>query len=404
MVFTAKFAGLPCWPLAIYAAKAQAQRVDLAESSDTSEERQLDPTERRLERAREEGQFAQSRDLTTFLVLVLFAGCLLGLGGSLMKGLVNLVQQGLTFGSGQDWQDHLAEWASGPLMISLMWVSAIVIPLWLVSAIAPLAMVKFQPVWAFKLNPGRLDPFEGLGRMFSSQTVAEVFKNILKVIIVFGVGVVYVMGLVGQISVLSRQDLNQALHNSVGLIETGLLLLLLPVLVVAAVDVFIQWFNFSKRMKMSQEELKQEMKESEGSPELKNRLRQRQRQIATSRMMSALEKADVVLANPDHFSVALRYDAEKMRAPIVVAKGMDEIALMIQKVAIENQVPVARIPPLARLLHRHLKVGEPIPAPLFEVVAKVLAWAYEIKQAAASDELPLPEIGTLPDLETKPAA
>ena len=387
--------------MAIYAAETLAQKVDLAESSDTSEEKQLDPTERRLERAREEGQFAQSRDLTTFLILVLFAGCLLGLGGSLMKGLVLLVQQGLTFGNSQDWQEHLAEWASGPLMNTLMWVLAIVIPLWLASAIAPLAMVKFQPVWAFKLNLGRLDPIEGLGRLVSTQTLTEVFKNILKVIIVFGVAVVYIVGLVGQISVLSRQDVNQALSNSLDLIKTGLLLLLLPVLVVAAVDVIIQWFNFSKRMKMSQEELKQEMKESEGSPELKNRLRQRQRQIATSRMMSAMEKADVVLANPDHYSVALRYDAEKMRAPIVVAKGMDEIALMIQRVANENQVPVARIPPLARLLHRHLKVGEPIPAPLFEVVAKVLAWAYEIKQAAASDELPLPEIGALPDLETK---
>lgn len=320
-----------------------------------------------------------------------------------MKGMVTLVQQGLSFGSGQNWQEHLIEWASGPLMNTLMWVMAIVIPLWLVSAIAPLAMVKFQPVWAFKLNLGRLDPIEGVGRMFSTQTLAEVFKNILKVIIVFGVGVFYVIGLVGQISVLSRQDVNQALSNSLGLIETGLLLLLLPVLVVAAVDVFIQWFNFSKKMKMSQEELKQEMKESEGSPELKQRLRQRQRQIATSRMMSALEKADVVLANPDHYSVALRYDAEKMRAPIVVAKGMDEMALMIQRVAIDNQVPVARIPPLARLLHRHLKVGEPIPAPLFEVVAKVLAWAYEIKQVAASEDLPLPEIGALPDLETKSA-
>ena len=376
----------------------------MAESSDTSEEKQLDPTERRLERAREEGQFAQSRDLTTFLVLILFAGCLLGFGASLMKGMVALVQQGLTFGSGQDWQDRLAEWASGPLVSSLMWVAAIVVPLWLVSTIAPLAMVKFQPVWAFKLNPARLDPFEGLGRIFSTQTLTELAKNILKVIIVFGVGIVYVIGLVGQISVLSRQDFNQALSNSLGLIQTGLFLLLLPVLVVAAVDVVIQWFNFSNRMKMSQEEMKQEMKESEGSPELKNRLRQRQRQIATSRMMSALEKADVVLANPDHFSVALRYDAEKMRAPIVVAKGMDEIALMIQRVAKENQVPVARIPPLARLLHRHLKVGEPIPAPLFEVVAKVLAWAYELKQAAAADDLPLPDIGTLPDLETKPVA
>lgn len=156
-----------------------------------------------------------------------------------------------------------------------------------------------------------------------------------------------------------------------------------------------------KSMKMSPEEMKQEMKESEGSPEVRNRLRQRQRQIATSRMMSALEKADVVLANPDHYSVALRYDPEKMRAPIVVAKGVDEVALVIQNLAKENQVPIARIPPLARMLHKHLKVGEPIPAPLFEAVAKVLAWAYELKQASGAADLPLPDIGLLPEIEAK---
>jgi flagellar biosynthetic protein FlhB len=175
----------------------------------------------------------------------------------------------------------------------------------------------------------------------------------------------------------------------------------MPIVVVAGIDVVIQWFNFQKRMKMSPEEMKQEMKESEGSPELRNRLRQRQRQIATSRMMSAIEKADVVLANPDHYSVALRYDPEKMRAPIVVAKGVDEVALIIQTLARENQVPIARIPPLARMLHRHLKVGEPIPAALFEAVAKVLAWAYELKQVTGDNDLPLPDIGALPEMESK---
>ena len=373
----------------------------MAEGSDSSEERQLDPTERRLERAREEGQFAQSRDLTTLLVLALFAGFMLLMGGTLMKGMVELVRQGLSFGNSDQWASHLMDWASGPLINTLIGILSIVIPIWVVSALAPLAMVKFQPVWAFKVNPGRLDPFEGLGRIFSSQTLVEVLKNILKVVIVFGVGILYLVGLISNIGVLSRQDLNQALANSMGLIETGLLLLLLPILVVAAVDTFIQWFNFMKKMKMSAEEMKQEMKESEGSPELRNRLRQRQRQIATSRMMSALEKADVVLANPDHFSVALRYDPEKMRAPIVVAKGVDELALVIQNLAREHSVPIARIPPLARLLHRHLKVGEPIPAPLFEAVAKVLAWAYEIKQATQDAELPLPDLGALPEIEAR---
>ena len=169
----------------------------MAESSDTSEEKELDPTERRLERAREEGQFAQSRDLTTFLVLLLFAAFFVGVGGFLMTGMVELVKQGLTFGVSEDWQSHLSDWASGPLFVAMMWIFAIVLPLWLVSALAPLAMVKFQPVWAFKLNPDRLDPFAGLGRIFSTDTLTEVAKNILKVIVVFGVGVAYVTSLMG---------------------------------------------------------------------------------------------------------------------------------------------------------------------------------------------------------------
>lgn len=373
----------------------------MAESADTSEERELEPTERRLERARDEGQFAQSRDLTTLIVLVLFTAFLLSAGGALMSGLVALVKTGLTFDSSQDWQDHLFVWAAGPLMKSFLWVLAIIVPLWFVTSLAPLALVKFRPVWAFKMNPDRLDPIAGFGRIFSTQTLTEVLKNILKVIVIFGVGVTYVVSLFSSLSALAHQDFKQALFNSVGLIETGLLLLLMPIVLVAGVDVVIQWFNFQKRMRMSPEEMKQEMKESEGSPELRNRLRQRQRQIATSRMMSAIEKADVVLANPDHYSVALRYDPEKMRAPIVVAKGVDEVALIIQTLARENQVPIARIPPLARLLHRHLKVGEPIPATLFEAVAKVLAWAYELKQAAGPQELPLPDIGTLPEMEAR---
>lgn len=373
----------------------------MAESSDTSEEKQLDPTERRIERAREEGQFAQSRDLTTLIVLVLFTAFLLSAGGALMNGLVALVKAGLTFDKSDDWQNHLLAWAMGPLTQSFLWVLAIILPLWFVTSLAPLALVKFRPVWAFKMNPDRLDPIAGFGRIFSTQTLTEVFKNILKVTVIFGVGVMYVMSLFNSLSALAHQDIKQALYNSVGLIETGLLLLLMPIVIVAGVDVVIQWFNFQKRMKMSPEEMKQEMKESEGSPELRNRMRQRQRQIATSRMMSALEKADVVLANPDHYSVALRYDPEKMRAPIVVAKGVDEVALVIQTLAREHQVPIARIPPLARMLHRHLKVGEPIPAALFEAVAKVLAWAYELKQATGASELPLPEIGALPEIAPK---
>jgi flagellar biosynthetic protein FlhB len=363
----------------------------LAESADTSEERELEPTERRLERARDEGQFAQSRDLTTLIVLVLFTAFLLSAGGALMSGLVALVKAGLTFDSSQDWQDHLFVWAAGPLMKSFLWVLAIIVPLWFVTSLAPLAMVKFRPVWAFKMNPDRLDPVAGFGRIFSTQTLTEVLKNILKVIVIFGVGVTYVVSLFSSLSVLAHQDFKQALFNSVGLIETGLLLLLMPIVLVAGVDVVIQWFNFQKRMKMSPEEMKQEMKESEGSPEVKGRIRQLQREIAEGRMMADIAKADVVVVNPTHFAVALRYDDTRMRAPIVVGKGVDLIAARIREVATANKVPIFEAPPLARALHRSVKIGDEIPANLYVAVAQVLTYVFQLRRARR-DQLTPPEL------------
>jgi len=159
----------------------------------------------------------------------------------------------------------------------------------------------------------------------------------------------------------------------------------------------LQSYDFKKRMRMSYQEMQEELKESEGSPEVRARLRQRQRQLATSRMMSSIEKADVILVNPEHYAVALRYDQSKMLAPVVVAKGTDELALKIQQIAREFSVPIARIPPLARLMHQRMRVGEAVPAALFEAVAKVLAWAYEIRDHGK--EPALPELGALPTLD-----
>jgi flagellar biosynthetic protein FlhB len=171
---------------------------------------------------------------------------------------------------------------------------------------------------------------------------------------------------------------------------------MIPLLFIAIGDGWLQWFNFRKQIRMSPEEMKQEMKESEGSPEVKQRLRQRQRQIASSRMMSAIERADVVLANPEHYSVALRFDVEKMIAPIVVAKGMDHVALKIQEIAREHDVPVAQIPPLARYLYSQLEIGEAIPISLFEAIAKILAWAYEVRESGGAQG-ELPEISFIPE-------
>ena len=368
----------------------------MAEENDQQEERTLEPSERRLEKAREEGQLPQSRDLTTFVMIAVIPIALIAFGSMFLDYTVNLVRDGLSFGDPDRLLDRLRNWSFG----SFFWFSVVVFmlmfPLWFVSLFSPLALVSFQPYFVFKFDPNRLDPVAGLGRIFSINTLAELLKNILKASLLLGIGLTYLFGLWGSLSLIVNQDINTAFAESFRLISYGFLILLIPMILIAVGDVFFQWFNFQKQMRMTFEEMKQEIKESEGSPELRAKIKQKQRQLSTSRMMAAIEKADVVLANPEHYSVAIRYDQEKMAAPVVVAKGVDAVALRIQDSAREHAVPIARIPPLARLMYAKLEIGEPVPYQLFEAVAKVLAWAYELKQENIEKELP--DIGPLPEL------
>ena len=368
----------------------------MAEENDKQEERTLEPSERRLEKAREEGQLPQSRDLTTFALIAVLPIVVIAFGPLFMDQTVNLVKDGLTFGAPDQLFDHMSKWGLG----SFLWFSVVilflVLPLWVVSVFSPLTLVSFKPYFVFKFNASRLDPIAGIGRIFSVNTLVELLKNILKASLLLGIGLTYLVGLWGSFSLIVNQDINTAFAQSYKLMSYGFLILLAPMVLIAVADVFFQWFNFQKQMRMTQEEMKQEIKESEGSPELRAKIKQKQRQLSTSRMMSAIEKADVVLANPEHYSVAIRYDQEKMAAPVVVAKGMDAVALRIQDSAREHSVPIARIPPLARLMYAKLEIGEPVPFQLFEAVAKVLAWAYELKQENIEKELP--DIGPLPEL------
>lgn len=369
----------------------------MAENDRTEDqERQLEPTQRRLEKAREEGQFPQARDLSTLLVLSIFLSTIYLVGSRFIDSVVNMTQTALRFGDPADLGSQLQSWAQGPLTKMLVWGGVLIVPLWFVSLLAPFALVQFRPVWAFKFRGDRVNPITGLGRIWSSQTLLEAGKSLLKVSAVFLVGIVYVAFVFNQLGLLARQSDAVALQSGLKLTENALLLLLAPIVVIAAVDVTLQWFSFQKRMRMTQEELRKELKETEGSPELRARLRQRQRQLANSRMMAALERADVVITNPEHYAVALRYDPARMVAPVVVAKGIDDVALRIQTVAKEFSVPIARVPPLARLMHSKLRLGQAIPSQLFEAVAQVLAWAYDSKVKPESAS-PAPEIPDLPD-------
>jgi len=360
----------------------------LAENQDDSQDRELEPTERRIQRAREQGQLPQSRDITTFALLLGFIIFLLTAGPLLIRQLVIMMQSGLQFSKPITLIDHISEWTSGAFLAVLLIFGVVLLIIWLISIFAPLFLVNFKAYFALQFNLERLDIFAGFARMFSVTVLLEMAKNIFKTILILGISFAYLYGLFSFLRSIVDLDFNLALENTTTFILNGFVLLMMPLLAIAIGDAFLQLFNFRKQIKMSPEEMKQELKESEGSPELKARMRQRQRQIASSRMMSAIERADVVLANPEHYAVAIRYDPDRMSAPIILAKGSDALALRIREVATEHNVPIAQIPPLARYLFNQLDIGESIPAPLFEAIAMVLAWAYEVKEVGFNKDLP----------------
>jgi len=360
----------------------------VAEGGDNSQERELEPSERRILRAREQGQLPQSRDLATFATLVVVVIFLSAVGPLLLKQMVLMTQAIFQFSEPAKLMDHMQEWVGGAFLVVLILLALIFIPLWIVGILAPLSLVNFRAYFAPQFNLGRLDIIAGLGRMFSINALSELLKNLVKTTLMLGVGVVYLFGLFAYVRMIVNQGFDAALVQTSSFILDGFMLLMLPLLLIAVGDSWLQWFNFRKQIRMSPEEMKQEMKESDGSPEIKQRLRQMQRQMSSSRMMAAIERADVVLANPEHYSVALRYDMEKMAAPIVVAKGADQIALRIQEVAKDFNVPIAQIPPLARYLYSQLEIGETIPLPLFEAIAQVLAWAYDTKESGLAGDVP----------------
>ena len=348
-------------------------------SKDNDQERTLDPTPRRLEKAREDGQFPQSRDLTTLLLLVVFAVVCLVAGAKAFESMRVLVASALRFSDLADWKTALNAWISRELLTVGGWVLVFIGSSWLCALLAPLSMVSLRPYFVFKFRTEKLNPITGFSRLFSVDTLQETLKNVLKVTLIFFVAALYIYLNFQQIFSLFSSSNESALTATLNFIIFGALFIFAPLVLIGIIDVGLQRFQFMKRMKLTPEELKQELKETEGSPDLRQQRRKRQMQLASSRMMAALERADVVITNPDHYAVALRYDEARMRAPVVVAKGSDDIAINIREKAKELGIPLAEIPPLARVLYRSLKLGQAIPASLFEAIAEVIAWAYRTK-------------------------
>jgi len=351
-----------------------------------SEESDLEKTEpatpRRLEKAREEGQVVHSRELSTFVMLMTGVLGLWTLGGMLGRKLNVVMRTSLSFEPATAFDTHrmlsqfgIAIWESLLAFFPLLLMFGVA------ALVAPLALGGWSfSTKSFAPDFTRLNPLSGLGRMFSSHTLVELLKAIAKSLLVGGVGGWMVWHELPEAIALMNAPVDEALLHMMEMVLYVCGMVAGSLLLVAALDVPWQLWTFYKKLRMTKEEIKQEMKETDGDPHIKARIRQQQRAIARRRMMSEVPKADVVVTNPTHFAVALRYDeSARWNAPRVVAKGTEEVAARIRELAAEHRIPVLSAPPLARALHRHVELGQEIPAGLYTAVAEILAWVFQLK-------------------------
>jgi len=354
----------------------------MAEQS--AQDRNLPASAKKIKRSRAEGQVPRSRDLVHFSVIAAAGLVLAFLGPGLSDSLAQLFATGLHFDA-----HALDDGAMGLRLSAAAWTFMSLLArlcgsLVLAALLANLALGGWNWTWK-PLAPkfSHLDPLAGLGRLFTGAGLGQALKAVALAIVLGVAGALVlknrVAGFIGIMSVPLPNALAFAAHE----VATGLGLVAIALAVFAAIDVPLQRTLYLRRLRMTREELKQEHKDVEGAPEVKRRLRQRMRELSRRRMLTAVPKADLVVMNPTHYAVALRYEDGKMGAPRVVAKGADLLALKIRDIARDAKVPVLQSPVLARALYAHTKLDHEIPAALFTAVAQVLAYVYQLRAALA---------------------
>lgn len=363
----------------------------MAEDSDLEKTEQ--PTGRRIEQAREEGQVLHSRELSSFLILMVSAMTFWFLGDWLAQRATTIMRRGLTIENPQLLQEPAVVMAriSDLGQYALLTFAPLILSIVLAALLPPFLLQS----WIFStkaLTPNftRLNPISGLSRLFSKNSIVELLKSVLKSLIVGGVAVMMIWNEWSDIFGLMAQPLDRGLASAAHLLTYTFLILVASTILIVAADVPYQIWNYYDRLKMTKEEVRKEMKETDGDPMVKGRIRSLQREAARRRMMAAIPQADVIVTNPTHFAVALSYK-ENMSAPKVLAKGMGVIALKIREVGLEHGIPLLEAPPLARALYRHTEIDDEIPGPLYAAVAEVLAYVYQLDRwRAQGGDYPLP--------------
>ena len=353
----------------------------------SSQDRNLPASERKLKKARDDGQVTRSRDLAHLAVLGAGALSLMALAPLMFDRLKLQLGRQLVF-------DASAITQPGTMLTRLQDMAMVGLLGCVVFAAITTVVVMLSTVaaggWVSSLKPvmpdfSRLNPLTGFGRLFTKDKATEVLKMTFITAVLIALGTSYLSNSMHSIATLVLQPSTAAIQHLTEWLTSGMSLLLLVILLVAMVDVPLQSFLHKSKMKMSHQEMKQEGKESDGNPQMKSKLRQRQREISQGNSVGAVPKADFVLMNPTHFAVAIKYDDKTMRAPQVVSKGADLLAMKIRDIAKNHSIPVLQSPMLARALYANAELDQDIPAALYTAVAQVLAYIYRLKAAMRGD-------------------
>ncbi|MFM2482646.1 flagellar biosynthesis protein FlhB [Celerinatantimonas sp. YJH-8] len=350
--------------------------------ADNDQERTEEPTAKRLSDAREKGQIARSKELGTALVLIGSAIALMIMGQQLAIAIANVMKSAFSLERAEVFDPYLMLHSIGGMLLLLIKPMGWILLIILLAAFAGNTLLggmafswqAAQPKWS------RMSPLSGFKRMFGVQALVELAKSIAKVAVIGLVVWWLFKWKFPSMLALSMQTLPGAIANALSLLQWLFLLMVISLLLIAGIDVPFQRWNHLKQLRMTRQEIKDEHKNTEGNPEIKGRIRRLQIEMTNRRMMADVPKADVVITNPTHYSVALKYDAEGSGAPIVLAKGADEVAFKIREIAKHYEVPVLESPAVTRSLYHTTKIGQQIPDGLYVAVAQILAYVFQLEQ------------------------
>ena len=368
----------------------------MAEQDSTAEKTE-EPTAKRLEKAREDGQVVRSQELSVAMMMIGVAGFMYIFGGALILQLSEVFAAGFIFDRRDIFSDNLLPATFGSQALEGMLVA---VPIFVLAIVLAFGASGILGGFNFSMKAAapkasKINPLSGLKRIFGTKALVDLTKALVKFGLVAGVLYLVVSSRFDQLIGLGFMDIQPAMRGAGEIIAGGVVLVTLTLIIAAAIDVPYQLYEHSQKMKMTKQEVKDEFKDTEGRPEVKAQIRRKQREMAMGQMMDAVGDADVIIVNPEHFAVALSYDPSSSGAPTVVAKGVDFLAQGIRERAGDNAVPVFLSPTLARALYFTTDVNQSIPESLYYAVAQVIAYVFSLNslgRGAAVAEKPNPEV------------